>query len=801
MAGKSSERYPFATASRVIWKLAKYCIILMLLWIIFIHGIMTFIAWILKKGADSEFLQSLVDFVNTNIISIFSDFRVSSPKGASDGIYNWVQHMKQAFVFDLGLYILIGLAVLYCITILLRHHNREQAPFMNDMEAKWLKIKLRWALGAGKDDKYDEETRKIRKVELAARRRLRFMRVHIHTRKEQGEDVPTKQYDVKIIQPRVNRIDNEVLRKIGKMPNILRRNTNGVNFGDMERTQDGRWYRFRGSEEAKDKEAWSVKRARKKQATAEAKDDKQESGKKSKAAEYTYPLDLFVDRTQDIAEKEAKAKEFALKQQKVITDFLVSTEKSVTHQATHVGNTSIMYKYRVSFTKNSSSDKQAAAIEEGLSDELEVEGILVQGGSGYIRITLPLKEGEDDNVKYDYTIPIDVRSMIEKVTFSSPTDMILGITPDSKIQHFPLAKQPHLLLAGATGAGKSVNVQQMLMTMMIHATPEEIRFGIIDPKEVDFQFYFDLPYMITNPIQDMSQAKDFLEYCVIEMDKRQKMLKHAKVRNIGDYNKWAKKHDKEIMPFWVVVIDEFADLIMQFKEVEEPVKRLAQKARAVGIHLIIGTQTPRANILTGQIKANVDTRVSMRVSGSIESGIILDETGAEKLKNGGDMLIRRAGKIVRAQGAFISDEEITGIFDFLKDKFEKPVFPDFVKEVARANGELDEDGEASETGKVPQSTSVAVNADRKRPTPSNTSSNKSIKGKVRVPTNPSSMAKLKQRAEERRRKDAERNQSKSEVNTAVKDDKPKDISNTETNEPSEPKQEKKKADMSFFLGK
>lgn len=794
MASKNSDHYPFATASRVIWKLGKYFIILTLLWMVFMYGIMTFIAWGLKKGANSEGLQGIISFFNENILSIYTDKQIPSPNGASDGLYDWVNGLKEVFTLQIPLFIVGGFAILYLITIILRHHNREQAPFINDMESKFLKFKLKFALGAGKDDTYDEENRRIRKVELAARRRLRFMRVHIHTRKQKGEAVPTKQYDIKIIQPRSTRVDNELLRKLGNMPTVLRRSTGGVNFGDMERTQNGRWYRFRGSEEAKDKEAWSVKRQRKQQSSNDSK-NKGHVDKKKKP-EYTFPLELFVDRTKDIAEKETQANEFAKQMQTRITDFLISTEKSVTHQATHVGNTSVMYRYRVSFTKNSSSDKQAAAIEEGLSDELEVEGILVQGGSGYIRITLPLKEGEDDNVKYDYSIPIDVRSMIEKVTFSSPTDMILGITPDSKIQHFPLAKQPHLLLAGATGAGKSVNVQQMLITMMIHATPEEVRFGIIDPKEVDFQFYFDLPYMITNPIQDMSQAKDFLEYAVIEMDKRQKMLKHAKVRNIGDYNKWAKKNGKEIMPFWVITIDEFADLIMQFKEVEEPVKRLAQKARATGIHLIIGTQTPRANILTGQIKANVDTRVSMRVSGSIESGIILDETGAERLKNGGDMLIRRAGKIVRAQGAFISDDEITAIFGFLRDKFEKPVFPDFVSEVARVNG--DDKGEGfGESGRTPNSTTLSVNADRKRPTPSGTASNKpSIKGKVKVPTTPSSMSKLRERAEARRKKDMDKKNVK-EQNKVVSNP----VETKQDNNSQEPKQEKKKADMSFFLGK
>lgn len=792
MANKAADHYPFAMASRVLWQIGKYLIYLMIIWLIFIYIFATFISWILKKAADSNIAQQMSGTFN-EILGNFTDKQIPSPNGAADGMRAWVVHMKEISTGSIPLYILGGIVVLYFITIILRHHYREQAPFLNDVESKILKLKLRYSLGTGKDDFYDEENRKVRKVELAARRRLRFMRVHIHTKKKQGEAVPTKQYDIKVVQPRSTRVDNEVLRKINKMPTVLRRQTGGVNFGDMERTTDGKWYRFRGSEEAKLKEARSVKKQRKANSTSKGKKAK---AVKEKPIERTFPLDLFVDRTKDIAEKEAAAKEFAERMQKEITDFLTSTEKSVTHQNTHVGNTSVMYKYRVSFTKNSSSEKQAKAIEEGLSDKLEVMGILVQGGSGFIRITLPLKEGEDEDVKYDYSIPIDVKTMIEKIKFSSETDMILGITPDSKIIHFPLYKQPHLLLAGATRSGKSVNIQQMLISIMIHNTPADVRFGIVDPKEVDFQFYEDLPYMIANPIQDMSQAKDFLEYTVIEMGKRQKMLKHAKVRNIEDYNIWAKKNGNEKMPYWVIVIDEFADLIMQFKEVEEPVKRLTQKARAVGIHLIIGTQTPRANILTGQIKANVPTRVSMRVSGSIESGIILDETGAERLKNGGDMLIKRADVTERAQGAFISDDEINRIFEYLRDKFEKPVFPDFVREVARENGELEDDETGGQT-----STTLSVKADRKRPVPtessgkSSSSAKSSIKGKVKVPTSNSSMAKIRERAKARKMKN-EQVQGNSNESSVEPKNEPKNEVTTD-----KPKQEKKKADMSFFLGK
>ncbi|HAR5547583.1 TPA: DNA translocase FtsK [Staphylococcus aureus] len=783
MANRDTNHYPYAMASRILMKIGKYLIILIALWLILFNVILYFLSLGLKKIANSQALQGMIDIYNKALGAITTK-QIPPANGLGDSLHQWVVEHKSLDNISVLLWALLIVAVLYIATIVLRHHYREQAPFLNDMEAKWLKVKMRFALGANRETMYDENEKTIRKVELAARRRIRWMRVHIHTRKQQGEAVPTKEYEVKIMQPSNEEVDNVLKRKIRNMPIRLRKQSGGVTFGDMETTTDGKWYRYRGSKEAKLKEARSIKKARKDKETKVTQQKAESKLEQDKHFEPVFPLELFTDRSGSIKEKTAEANEFADKMQQKITDFLTSTEKRVTHQKTHVGNTSIMYKYKVAFSKSSSSDKQSKIIEDGLSDVLEVEGIIVQGGSGYLRITLPLKEGEDDHVKYDYTIPIDVKTMIEKVDFSNPTDMILGITPESKIISLPLAKAPHLLLAGETGSGKSVNIQQMLITMMVHHTPDYLRIGIIDPKEVDFQFYEDLPYMIANPIQDMAKARVFMEYATLEMSKRQKILKGAKVRNIKDYNKWAEKNGKEIIPYWVIVIDEYADLVQMFKDVEEPVKRITQKARAVGIHMIIGTQTPRANILTGQIKANVPMRVSMRVSGSIESGIILDQTGAERLRPQGDMLVKRADKLDRAQGAYISDEEITDIFNYLKDKFDKPVFPDFEAEVARANGE--EDDELYESGKVPNSTTISTNANRMRPNPSQTKE-KSIKGKTKVSTSSASMQKLRERARKRR----EAAESGQIIKEPISKNKPNKSTHTK----------KKEMDMDFFLGR
>lgn len=785
MANNDTNHYPYATTSRVLWKIGKYLIVLLLLWYIVFDFILYYLSLGLKKLANSNGLHEIIELFN-HILGFVTSKQIPPSKGLGDSLYKWVNN-KSLDNLSTVIWILVIIAILYVGTIILRHHHREQAPFINDMESKILKLKMRFALGAGWNNIYDEDEKRIRKVEKAVRRRIRRMRVHIHTKKHVGESVPTKQYIVSIRIPSNDEVINLLNRKIKNMPDRLRKQSNGVIFGDREEATDGKWYNFKGSKEAKNKEALLVKLDRKK-AKKVKKEEKKAAGTdtftKRPEIEYTFPLDLFVDKTDDIKKATKAAHDFAERKQREIANYLTSTEKSATHQLTEVGSSSVLYKYRVAFSRNQTSDKAAQAIEDGLSDALGVEGILVSGGASILTITLPLKEGEEDDgtLKYNYNIPIDVKNMIQKVDFKEPTDMILGMTPDNNVQHFPLAIAPHLLICGATGAGKSVNVQQMLITMMIHSTPDILKFLIVDPKRGDFSFYKGLPYMLADPITNMDDAMDAITYATIIMEERLKMFENVGVRDIKGYNKWAKENGKDILPFIVVTIDEYAQLMKKHKEVEEPIQEIAQMARAAGIHLIIGTQTPRANIITGAIRDNIDTRVAMKVANSSASWIALDDTGAEKLKKRGDMLIKRDDKTVRAQGAFISDDEIKNIFSHLRDKFDKPIYVDYKKVVARAKGE--EDDELAESGKVPNSTTISTNANRMRPEPKQ-NSGQSIKGKTKVSTSASSMQKLKERA--RKRREAKEGISKT---------------SNDSNQSTEKNQSKKKQmDMDFFLGR
>ena len=262
-----------------------------------------------------------------------------------------------------------------------------------------------------------------------------------------------------------------------------------------------------------------------------------------------------------------------------------------------------------------------------------------------------------------------------------------------------LAKMPHLLVAGTTGAGKSVGVNAMLLSLLYKSTPEEVRLILVDPKMLELSIYDDIPHLLTPVITDMKDAANGLRWCVNEMERRYKLMSKLGVRNVAGYNKkvldaieagepildplWeaelefmagenlAPAPPLETLPFIVVVIDEFADMIMVVgKKVEELIARIAQKARAAGIHLILATQRPSVDVITGLIKANVPTRMAYRVSSKIDSRTILDQGGAEQLLGHGDMLYLPPGEsmTVRVHGAFVADEEVHAVVEAWKKR-------------------------------------------------------------------------------------------------------------------------------------
>lgn len=277
-------------------------------------------------------------------------------------------------------------------------------------------------------------------------------------------------------------------------------------------------------------------------------------------------------------------------------------------------------------------------------------------------------------------VPNDIRQttqLIESIQpiIQNPKKYKLGLAVGIDNQGLPvcrdLASAPHLLIAGATGQGKSVLVNAFIISLLMQKSPDELKFIMIDPKMVEMAPYEGIPHLLTSPITDMSNASKALKWAVNEMEERYKILRDHRVRNIDDYL----NQTGNLMPYIIIIIDEFSDLMMQYRqEVETSIIRLAQKSRAVGIHLVIATQRPTADVITGLIKSNIPTRIALAVASSTDSRVILDSTGAETLLGRGDLLIKMPNdlKPVRVQGLYIDDKgpdsEFYRILNFIKQQ-------------------------------------------------------------------------------------------------------------------------------------
>ncbi len=310
-------------------------------------------------------------------------------------------------------------------------------------------------------------------------------------------------------------------------------------------------------------------------------------------------------------------------------------------------------------------------------------------------------------------LPNDIRNMVtigsvlESKEFrnkKSSLTMVLGVDIEGTPVTADLAKMPHVLVAGTTGSGKSVGVNAMLISILFKATPQDVKLILIDPKMLELSIYEDIPHLLTPVVTDMKDAANSLRWCVAEMERRYLLMSKLKVRNVAGFNEKIRKaiekgdpiidplYDPttslnvtpealEPLPFIVVVIDEFADMMMVVgKKVEELIARLAQKARAAGIHLILATQRPSVDVITGLIKANIPTRIAFQVASSTDSRTILDQMGAEQLLGKGDMLYMPPGSGLpqRVHGAFVDDHEVDAVVTYVKEHQGEPDYLDDV---------------------------------------------------------------------------------------------------------------------------
>lgn len=338
----------------------------------------------------------------------------------------------------------------------------------------------------------------------------------------------------------------------------------------------------------------------------------------------------------------------------------------------------------------------------GLADDLclalKAESIRIDRipGKAYVGIEVPNYQRET----------IHLREVVESKKFRESNSLLtiaLGKTIDGLNYVADLAKMPHLLIAGATGAGKSVGVNSLIVSILYKAKPDEVKFIMVDPKRLELGLYADIPHLATPIITDPKRAAISLKWAVSEMEKRYKDLAGWGVRNIDGFNAEVKKRNAaehfddngepwKTLPYIVIIIDELADLMMvSGKEVEESITRLAQMARAVGIHLVLATQRPSVDVITGLIKANFPSRISFRVSSKVDSRTIIDSNGSERLLGRGDMLFLPPGtsQIVRVHGGYVDEKEITRIVDHIKAQGK----PEYDTTITKTEEELDDSSE------------------------------------------------------------------------------------------------------------
>ncbi len=328
---------------------------------------------------------------------------------------------------------------------------------------------------------------------------------------------------------------------------------------------------------------------------------------------------------------------------------------------------------------------------------------------------IPAKPYVGLEIPNPYRQTVFLRHLFESPTFAQtqdPMSMALGVDINGEVVVVNLAKMPHLLVAGTTGSGKSVGVNVMILSLLYKATPQQVRFIMIDPKMLELSIYEGIPHLLTDVVTDMKDAANALRWCVAEMERRYKLMSAVGVRNLKGFN--AKISSAQASgspltdPFWkpgqdmlenppklsalpniVVVVDEFADMMMIVgKKVEELIARIAQKARAAGIHLILATQRPSVDVITGLIKANIPTRISFQVSSKIDSRTILDQQGAESLLGMGDMLYLPAGESlpIRVHGAFVDDHEVHRVVETLKMQPKVPYVQNVVSDEDAQDG-------------------------------------------------------------------------------------------------------------------
>ncbi|MBQ2863465.1 MAG: DNA translocase FtsK, partial [Clostridia bacterium] len=361
-----------------------------------------------------------------------------------------------------------------------------------------------------------------------------------------------------------------------------------------------------------------------------------------------------------------------------------------------------------------------------------VDDIALNLATSGVRIEAPIpgKSAVGIEVPNKNVSTVRLRELIDSNSFKnaeSKLNVALGVDVAGTPVYCNIAKMPHMLIAGATGMGKSVCINSIISSILYKATPDEVKLILVDPKKVEFNIYNGLPHLLVPVVSDPQKAAGSLNWAVGEMERRFSLIDEVGVRDITGYNEITKNDpDREPMPYVVIIIDELADLMMTAPDaVETSICRLAQKARAAGMHLVIGTQRPSVDVITGLIKANIPSRIAFTVASQVDSKTIIDIGGAEKLIGRGDMLYAPVGfmKPLRVQGAFVSDEEVRALTDFIRSEggfieYDPDIISSIEREAERCaqkgksgSGDFDEDELRENVDpKFREALEIAVNA-------------------------------------------------------------------------------------------
>ena len=643
--------YPYAKASRVLWSLGFTFAIFAGLTLAtqFIMNLLQKLALMVQEqvGFDSKIGTNLENFIQIDL-----------PLGG---------------ILTALLSILLFIVLAYLVTIAFRHHEGELQPFKDDRMARTIRRDVIKNLELNVLDYDDKGKVKNSKQDVKARDILRRMAIEVHTRKEvNGSDF------LSIATVRIERPKNKAIRKalegtfFKDLPSELTFATEEL-FTFSERLTEKEFYFFEAKAIVTEEYVYKIEEAQKK--LQEALGNGKKSGNGSDEVEIidtgifteekaSWDIEVLHDKKlqEKIEEQTKLANEEVANLYLSLETFISSNEKvNLQFVSMRATNSNAQFTYTKPKGVNNMGTEQ---MKENLESDLGKQDINITLRAGQIIIQIPL----DNKITADAYTNF-MKAFIGKNNLP-PLLALVGVDTEGLPRLYDLATAPHLLTAGTTGSGKSVGINMIYLSVILHNTPDEVKLIIIDPKKTEFTPYKRSPYLYTDVITDMDGAKNAFNAVVTEMERRNSLFEEIGVRNLQTYNQKVSPDKRE--PYLILIADEVADLIMtNGDEVEDSMQRLGQKARSAGILIHIATQTPRADIIKGKIKANLPSQIVYKVANSIESDIAIGESGAERLLGKGDTYVKWSDNpsLVRVQGVFLTDENINDIIDSTIKKY------------------------------------------------------------------------------------------------------------------------------------